>query len=166
MADFFDTTEAELKTADDLEFNDKEIVKFQLRDFFSDRQTGNLKLNCQVQSGPHTGKDFKLFLSGKDNDASKKRKSSFLHAFWTSQEINAKQCNPAKLMGRFFTAKASVQIRETDKKRFQNFSEFQDLGPGTGAPQQVNQAPQQNYQQPQQPPAQAQPVNPSNNVNF
>lgn len=157
MSDFFDCTEEDLQTSDDLQFKHDEIVKFTCIDVHQNVQYGTLKLKCKVESGDHVGKMYNITLRSGDSDASKKNKGQFLRAFWTQEEIKAKNCKPARLVGRSLTAKSQLsKPREKDGKIFQNWQDFHDLGGGAATPGQPAQAA----------PTAAPTVNPAGQVTF
>lgn len=141
MQDFFDTSEEDLKVEERLRFQHNEIVKLQCIDHRVNAQNGSLQLKCLVLSGPHNGKKTTLFLSSNDNEVSKKIKAQFLKAFWTVDQIKTKQCKPALLVGRFFTAKSKIsESKKEGQQPFQNFEEFTDAGAGDGQAQAQPQA--------------------------
>ncbi len=126
MQDFFDVSDEDLTIADKLIFQDKEIVKLTCTDLRQNAQNGSLQLKCKVHSGPHQGKETTIYLTSSDNEVSKKIKAQFLKAFWTVEQIKARQADPRKLMGRSFTARSRVQTKE--KGTYQNWEQFEDLG--------------------------------------
>lgn len=151
---FFATSGDSFKAAEDLEFEDKEVVGFQCTDFNENATKKSLTLRVRVMTGKFKDKDFKIFMNQQDNDANMKRLSQFFHAFWTSEEIKVGTCNPAKLIGRKFTAKCEARKNPKPKegqdpnKVFRNWGEFQDRGAGTAPPQQQSQAAAPVQQQP------------------
>jgi hypothetical protein len=132
MSSFLDFTEEDLTVADKLTFLDKEIVKMQCIDHRENAQNGSLTLKCKVLSGPHEGKQTNIYLNSNDNEASKKVKAQFLKAFWSLEDLKAKNIKLAKLIGRLFTVKSLVKVKEGTGTVFQNWAEFTDVGAGDG----------------------------------
>lgn len=123
MSDFFDTDENDLVEHEDLVFGDNEVVKMQVLDHKQIVDKGLLILTVKVHSGPHNGKETSLFIKRGDNPAARKVRVQFLKAFWSENQIKNRDCNPASIMGRFFTVRSKVRSGN-DGRVFQNWEQF------------------------------------------
>lgn len=127
---FFDFSEADLDLMPVM-FDDNEVVEFVCIDFNEITKTNTLALNCRVLTGKYKGRPHTIFIDSRDNPFSKKIKVQFALAFWTREEILAKDNHPSKLINRKFRAVAQPK-REHEGKTYQSITQFTDLGEFTG----------------------------------
>lgn len=130
MSFFGSWTDEALKAPERLVWKTGDIVKFKVLDFNENVQTGDLVVKCLVMNTEHEGKEHKLFISNRQNDAAQKVRRQFALAFWTKEELVSGDAKPAKLMGRLFSSKSRVSPPKTEgQDPYQNWDGFKDLGP-------------------------------------
>lgn len=131
---FYDVDEQDLNDFEDAQFTDGEVVKFQCIDQRENVTNQSIQIKCKIlssQEPKNIGKKTTIFLNSNDNEVSKKIKAQFLKAFWTIDEIKAKQVRPARLVGLAFTAKCRISTKKGEggkEKTFTNWQEFTKLG--------------------------------------
>lgn len=123
--------EQDLVEAQELQFPDREVVKFLITDFRENPSNGNIILKVQALTSEHKGQDTEIFITTKDNPASKKRRAQFFNEFiakgvWTKADLLAGTAELKKLLGRVLTAKS--ELRESNGKKYQNWGDLQDEG--------------------------------------
>lgn len=136
MADFFDTSEDDLKVeSDKLIFEQNEVVRMLCTDYNQNMEKGSLVLRCNILSGPHHGKTTSIYINAGTNDFNKKVRAQFLRAFWTDDQIKNKQCDRRVLINRLFDVKSRVSDPSKNEKgiTYQNWEDFQDRGQANAA---------------------------------
>ncbi len=130
MSFFAARPESALETQDsNLLFTKGDVVEFQCVDFKEKADKDLLVVTCKVLTGEYAGKTYAHFIRYADNPGAKRVYASFMLAFWSREDVTGGTVNPARLMGRRFSAVAQ-QVREHQGKQYQNFMDFKDLGEG------------------------------------
>jgi hypothetical protein len=116
-------------------FEAKEVVEFVCLEAEENAQWGTLSLKCKIQSGKFKGRRYSIRVDLKaDREIARIRRARFALAFWKPEEIASGTVNPARLVGRRFTAMAQ-QAREWNGKTLQDMDFFKDLGATDADPQ-------------------------------
>lgn len=129
--------ESDLNEAQEIQFQHKSVVKFLITDFRENATNGNIILKVTVLSEEHKGAETEIFLTTKDNPASKKRRAQFFNAFinsgvWKKEDLISGAAELKALLGHAITV--TSDLREHQGKSYQNWNDFQDCGLQTPPP--------------------------------
>lgn len=120
-----------LNADESLIFPEKSFIEFTCIDAKENAKNGDLILDCQVNSGEHSGKRHSIFISDRDHEIARKQKAQFLKAFWSIDQLKSGNISPADLVATEFTARAGkARTPEGSDMTFQGFTNFSKLSTG------------------------------------
>lgn len=128
-SDLFDLTEADLTVPERLQFPKNELIEGTVIDCYAIDKIGAVKLEVLLNNTDHAGKCHEVLVNkpkvidGKMNPTAKRMWTEFLLAFWSREQILARQVDMASPVGKKISYRAG-ELREYNGKQYQGFMTF------------------------------------------
>jgi hypothetical protein len=127
---FFDVDIAELEAMEPVFFPAKTPVAFTILSAKEMPKYGNIVLTCTIDSGEYAGRQYQMNIRGGEQASDKRRKTSFMFALWSKEELRTRTASLDTLVGTKFQARPDA-VYESPKTggKFQSFDGFMKLAP-------------------------------------
>lgn len=107
-------------------WDQKERVTFTITDFKEEEDKERIVLLSIIETGPNKGKRHRIYISDKKNEISQRRKIQFLLGFWTREQIESREVDPSKLVGR--RAECTFNPRIFNEATYYDYWDWKDKG--------------------------------------